>query len=667
VSRGRFSLALLLLLAACTCPSRSPPPVDADAWFVEVGQEGGCWIEPETLQGIGIDPMQDSFPALRLSWADREMPYLPLRTGAGWGLFFFAPDRSTRYSRRTAFLLEPGLAGEKMPLEEPTSAASAPAGGLISQSWEEDHRYLPQAAAEIPWFWEPVYAPGAVTHTVTLPDALPGPLTVTLRLWSHTAAPAAPDHLLRLRWDGRTVGQWEWDGQGMQHLSASWSEQQPLKEHTLVVETPAPPGVDVALVWLDGWQATYRRGVAPSGTVWRAEAGSMRLEEADSGARLLDVTDPFAPRDLGSVPADGLVGTTPGRRYWVGRPDLAPGPLAVRAAEWVDLDALEGVTYLALAPSEFQDPLRPLLEHRQGQGLTTAVVDPQAVYDTFGRGRPDPEAVRELVQSAPSLRYLLLVGDGTAEPWGYDGEPGALRVVVPLTRTAVLGETPADGLLGTDEEGRPAVAVGRFPANSARQVAAMVEKTIRWETQEDPPAALLLNDDEAEFVALIEEIASLLPTRMQAQRLDVGDEESRAELLAALNGGPVWLNYNGHGSLTLLGDEGVLTLEDGEVWREPALVVTWTCLAAHFIHPAQDSMAETWLRARGGGAVAFLGPVGETTTSEQEPFARAFYRALARGDRLGDAWLAALQGQGARDVRWGYTLLGDPALRLVGD
>jgi hypothetical protein len=333
----------------------------------------------------------------------------------------------------------------------------------------------------------------------------------------------------------------------------------------------------------------------------------------------------------------------------------------------VDLGTLEEVVYLAVAPPEFHASLQPLLEHRRSQGLEAAVVTPQAVYDTFGDGRPDPEAMRGLVQSLPALRYLLLVGDGTAEPWGYDDEAGATRVVAPLTRTALLGETPTDVLTGTDGEGQPAVAVGRFPATLPDHVGAMVEKTILWEMAEEPPTALLLSDDEPVFAALTEEIAVLLPTGMPVRRLDAGDEASRAELLLALNDGPAWLNYSGHGSLTLLCDEGVLTLEDGEAWHQPALVVAWTCLAAHFIHPTQDSMAEAWLRTPQGGAVAFLGPVGETTADEQAPFARAFYQSLAGGQRLGDAWLAALQQGGSREVMWGYVLLGDPALRLLGE
>jgi hypothetical protein len=292
------------------------------------------------------------------------------------------------------------------------------------------------------------------------------------------------------------------------------------------------------------------------------------------------------------------------------------------------------------------------------------VVDIQAVYDTFGGGQPGPEAIQALVRGLPNLRYLLLVGDGTAEPGGYDGEAGALRVVAPLARTTVVGETPADGLLGTDETGESIVAVGRFPAASADQVSAMVEKTIGWENSEQPLAALVLSDDEQDFGTLAEEIVTLLPEGVSVQSVDAGDERSREDALAVLKQGPTWLNYTGHGSLTILCDEGVLTIEDGKSWGEPALVVAWTCLAAHFVHPAQDSIGEAWIRAPRSGAVAFLGPAGETTTDEQKPFIQAFYAALKEEQRLGEAWLAALKAGGSQDVALGYILLGDPALRV---
>ncbi|MBN1813532.1 MAG: hypothetical protein JXA14_16965 [Anaerolineae bacterium] len=656
----------LLLLAACACPPTPLPTINDSIWFVETDQEGGYWLGPEMLQSLGADPKGESPPSVRLSLADQQVPYLPLHTEKGWGLFFFAPDRSTRYTQRTALRLETGPPGETIPTGEPPTAASSPGNGLTTLHWEEDLRYFPQANTDAPWLWEPIHAPGAITHTVTLPDALPGPITMTLRLWSHTSShTAAPDHFLRIKWDEQTVGEWEWDGQGMQALTASWEESQPEGEHALILETPTLPEATVAVVWIDGWDMTYRQPVRANGSVWVAEGAALRVEGVEPGVRLLDVTDPAAPQDLGLIPANGTVGTTPGHRYWVGNPEKALEPLVVRAARQVTVDGLESITYLALAPLDFHAPLQPLLELRRDQGLEAQVVDIQAVYDTFGSGQPSPEAIQTLVRSLPNLRYLLLVGDGTAERGGYDGEPGALRVVAPLARTTVVGEIPADGLLGTDEAGKPSVAVGRFPAASTDQVSIMVEKTIGWENSEQPLAALVLSDDEQEFGTVAEEIVTLLPEGVSAQSVDVGDETSREDTLAVLKQGPTWLNYAGHGSLTILCDEGVLTIEDGESWGAPALVIAWTCLAAHFIHPAQDSIGETWVRAPRSGAVAFLGPVGETTTGEQRPFIQAFYAALKEDDRLGDAWVAALQAGGSQDVAWGYALLGDPALRIL--
>ena len=653
------------MLVACTSPPSTSQPTDSGTWFVEVEEEGGYWLGPDTLQMVGSDPLDESPPELRLSWNGRDVPYFPSRTDKGWGLFLFAADHATRYTRRTAFRLDVGVPGTVMQLEEATAAAS-PAGGLVTLHREEDQRYLPQADAVIPWFWEPLYTPGVITHTVELDEALPGPITVTLHLWSHTASSANPDHLLRLKWDGQQVGEWEWDGLGMQHLTASWDEAHPGGEHALAFEAPELPGVSVAMAWLDGWDVTYRRQVEADGTIWRAEGTATHVGAGIEGY-VLDVTDPFAPQGLRSIPAEGTVGTVPGHRYWAGELVEASSPLEVRPAQQVDLDDLGDVTYLALAPAEFHVSLQTLLEHRRGQGLETTVVTPQAVYDTFGNGRPAPEAIRAMVQSLPGLRYLLVVGDGAAESDGYDGDVGLLRVVVPLARTTVLGETPNDAFFGYDGNGKPSVAVGRLPASTPGEVAAMVEKTILWETQEATPEALLLSDDEAEFSTLIGEIAALLPPGIPTQRVDAGEEGSREKALELLRDGPVWLNYNGHGSLTLLCDEGILTLEDGKSWRKPVLVVAWTCLAAHYIHPTQVSMAETWLREPKGGAVAFLGPVGETTTGEQTPFARVFYQALLEKQRMGDAWLAALQAGGSQDVARGFVILGDPALQVLGE
>ena len=80
------------------------------------------------------------------------------------------------------------------------------------------------------------------------------------------------------------------------------------------------------------------------------------------------------------------------------------------------------------------------------------------------------------------------------------------------------------------------------------------------------------------------------------------------------------------------------------------------------VHLASGAL-ETTLRFRLVDSVSG-GWVWNATLKLQNRVMRAFYQALVQGARLGDAWLAALQTGGPRDVTWGFVLLGDPALRL---
>jgi hypothetical protein len=645
-------LILLALLVACS-PSREPivkpqsvaPVEEAEnkaAWFVEVANNGMTWLGPEDLSAMGIDPLEGP-PELDLS-----IPTLPLQVEEGWGLLFFVPDASTRYAERMhlrANVGQTGIAMDTASLPKPGQGRDT-GWGFVHRDWDEV--YMPEAITET-WVGESLYAPAFIDYRLNLPNAVPGPVTIDLHVWSHTDMAPEPDHHLALHWNGHQVGDWTWDGIGMQHLSTSWEIEQ--DEGHLTVEAPAMAGVDVSVAWIDGWDLTYMRRVAADGSIWQATAEGQDLGEAP-GSRLIDVTDPSAPVDMGS--ADGVVGTVPGHRYWAGRPAMAQEPVAIRLADLLDLDRLAEVDYLVVAPHPFQAALDPLIEQRSSQGLTPAVVSPQAIYDTLGTGQPDPAAIQALVEALPDLHYLLLVGDGSVELGGYDGEAGALRVVMPLVKTHFLGETPADGLLGNNR-----VAVGRLPAASATEVSTMVNKILRWLARSTSPQVSFLSDDQSDFRAMSESLAALVPN--EAIHIAAGDDDALDAALNALTSGPAWVNYTGHGSPLRLGP--FLTREDSEAWGEPGVVVAWTCLAAHFAHPTEPSLAETWLRSD-HGVVAFFGPTGETLTSQQQPFAEAFYRGLPSADRIGDAWLAALKTGLVDDVAAGYVLLGDPAMKV---
>lgn len=658
---GFLVIAFLLLTSAIGCTHNAPP--QSKTWFLEVEKEGGYWLGPDFFTNLGLNPEGDSPPDVSLSLEGINLPLLPLRTPAGWGVFFFAPHRSTRYSSRTALKLEVDKRGAHMAYSGfcPSPAIAPLSGALSLVHLEENARYLPQAELDAPWLWEVLYAPANLSFTINLTEALTGPIIITLQLWSHTDFPSEPDHELRIWWDGKLLEKWQWDGTGVYQFQARTELNDKSPEHELTLEALLPPGTEASVLWVDYIEILYRRIVKPTGEVWLAEGEALKVEGDISGAYVVDVTDPLEVKGC-LIPPDGAISTVPGHRYWIGNPYEAMAPVEIRPAHSLSLNELEGIEYLAIAPLEFQGALAPLLELRKSQGLKVGLVEPRAIYDSFSGGRVDPQAIRSLIRSLPSLRYLLIAGDGTAIPGGYDGSSGKYLVVSPFTRTLEIGETPADVLLGMNDLGEPEVAVGRLPAASPNELAYMVDKISRWERLDESPYLLFAYDDEPEFKRAAEEIGR----EIRAAGFNVEFAPGRSEILESLNSGrKTMLGYFGHASLTGFGDEGILKSDDAQDIAGPVLITAWGCLAAHFVHPSQESIAEAWLRSS-GGTVAFLGPTGATTLNEQRPLALALYQALSQEKRLGDAWLRALKAQKGFPIIWGYVLLGDPAL-LIGN
>jgi hypothetical protein len=136
----------------------------------------------------------------------------------------------------------------------------------------------------------------------------------------------------------------------------------------------------------------------------------------------------------------------------------------------------------------------------------------------------------------------------------------------------------------------------------------------------------------------------------------------------ALAGGPLVLNYLGHGSVEswaggALTSAGAASLEGGG--RKP-LAVLMTCLNGFFHDLYTESLAEALLKAPFGGAAAAWASSGLTDPDGQVEMDRALFRALFGEEEvtLGEAVRAAKAGAPAGDLRRTWILFGDPSARL---
>ena len=673
--RRLFLIGLLLLIASASAGCRASVPAipavpgDVSAgWTLVVRDEGPRWLGPDWWRAQGLDPTTFDSDAVHLQRGTETVPFLWLESSDGPGLLFYGTVAPTRLGLAGGYHLTLEAAGTSIPVDVVTVEPSPDAQTTTTATlWlERDNTYRPTAPPGVNWLWTSFNATPTITLTIPLTEALPVPVTLSLHLWGQSSMPQNPDHHIRVLWNGDVVDEHYWDGSALEVWSVTVPQPR-TGDNVLALVSPGDTEAPVEVTWLDKVGVTWLRRLTYPGTGWETWTADTTPSACWDGAVQGPVAVILAGQDgavrgtAGARFADEgrlCVAQRPGERGWIGGPEAAPPPDIVRAREIVTEAALLSADYLVIAPRLFHAALAPLIEAREADGLVVALVTPEQIYDTYGTGEPDAEAIRSAVltlQAGGSLRYLLVVGDASANPaavWA------ANSPVVPTgwVRTAFVGDTPSDHALVADDAGTPLVAVGRFPVSTVAEVEALVAKTLAWEPSS---RLLLLNDDSAEFVQMADALAEI---QTPGQRLDAGDANVRRDLLHWLRTGPGTLVYTGHGSLPLLGDEKFLTVEDAGTWDGPTVVVAWTCLCASFTHPQQSGLSEAWLRDA-KGTVAFVGPTGETTTGDQAALAAAFHRALAEGATLGDALLVGWRAASSEDAEASFLLLGDPALR----
>lgn len=169
------------------------------------------------------------------------------------------------------------------------------------------------------------------------------------------------------------------------------------------------------------------------------------------------------------------------------------------------------------------------------------------------------------------------------------------------------------------------------------------------------------------------ETRALLPSTMSVEVIDRGavndDDETRSRIVAAIDQGPLLVNYYGHGSVDvwtgsgLLNDSNAMTLTNGD---RLSLFVMMTCLNGYAHDVYIDSLAEATLKAENGGAVAVWASSGFTEPEPQFAMNSEFYRQLfgTQPVRLGEAVRRAKQATSDLDVRRTWILFGDPTMRI---
>ena len=683
----------LLLLTACRTESDASPPADlpplssSGTLKISVAQSGLYRLPAAQLVLAGLPPALLAPDNVALFIGDTPVPF--------WiedaTLYFYGRTSTDRYTSVATYLLRwsEKEGGGILVRQEPLSPAAGASASyfLMTEHLQENRIYISRAAPIVaePWFWERL-GPGApFEHLFRLPVApATGDGVLRATLWGATTdSQIDPDHRVALTLNGRSLGAIDWDGAALVSdaltIPAGLLQE---GENRLLITVPGDTGNPIDLSYLDWLEIGYPvRPELDHGMLELVDVvGDLTIADV---ALLFDITDPAAPFLYRFTPAGGeLSFHLDEPRSLValaGASGLEPAGIApLGQSDWSAPDL--AADYLIIAPAGLVAELEPLVAARREQNLSVLLVPLEEIGDEFGAGAATPLAIHAFLQHAyqkwapPQLRYLLLVGDGTFDYRDYLEVSPPYLVPPLLLPVSHSGETVSDSRLGElDGDGRPDIAVGRWPVSSPAQVGALVRRTLAYEAAGETPSRSLFvaDDSEPSFARMSDRL--IWGAGLDEDVLTLYGA-SADELIAAWNQGAWLINYAGHGSLGLWGKSEILSRDALQGLAEtslPPIVIHLTCLTGYFAHPEQDSLAEKMLW-HPNGPVAVIAASSLTLSSHQEPFAAALLEALIDPAvrTMGDALLHAqgapgLDSDEGQEVIDTFSLLGDPTLVIT--
>jgi hypothetical protein len=528
----------------------------------------------------------------------------------------------------------------------------------------------------------------------------PKPLTLTVRNIETTSAQSAQlqvslqgvtvqDHQINVFVNGAFVDSIFFFGQNPATQNFSLPLPALVEGDNAVALVPTAAGNDVSIV--DYVRLTYPHSFKADNDSLQFTIKSTqgpRIEGFTTPSiRMFDITDAKAVQELYPViesSGAGFAATiSPGShgkaRRIVALTDaqvLHPASLTLNKPSTLNQD-INAADLLIISYRDFIPSLAPFVAQRHDRdGFTVKVVDVEDVYDEFGYGAHGSQAIKDFLSLAATSwaikpRYLLLVGDASYDPRNYLGN-GMWDFVPSMHVDTLHMEADSDDSLGDfDNDGVPELAIGRLPARTIPEANVMVSKIVNFSPADVPQSALMVADNPVgyDFEAFDEHLITLLPTNMSVQRVyRSSDPTPYDNIITKINQGVALVNYSGHGNIDIwagpiFSSGDALALNNGN--RLP-FVTVMDCLNGFFSDPILEGLAESFLKAPNGGAIASFASSGLTNAISQHEMGYRMFQLLygPQSIAIGDVSRQAKSATQDIDVRRTWILFGDPSMKV---
>ena len=366
--------------------------------------------------------------------------------------------------------------------------------------------------------------------------------------------------------------------------------------------------------------------------------------------------------------------------------DAIPTPGIQPARPYTDITS-GPADYLILTHADFESDLGAVVSAREALGLTVETVVVDDVYAQFSHGNFDAAAIRTYlgtIADAWGLEYVLFVGGDTTDYLGQVSSSISFIPTIYVPTHPVVQYTPSDpAMTDWDGDGIPNLAHGRLPVRNSEELATVIQKILDYPTAGHAGSLVFAADNPdrgTSFSAISESFAATAAGSWTIHRAYLSDAEAatvaaaNATLTSAINGGAAMVNFLGHSSFSVWTFDGLFDTGDAAVltnFGQPTIVTQWGCWNTYHVDPDYDTMSHILMLDGAHGAAAALGASTLTTVfGDQSLGPRVLQKIISEGMPIGKAVQEAKQEiagtEALIDVIYGWTLLGDPAMTVLG-
>ena len=556
-------------------------------------------------------------------------------------LLFYGESYEDKYTRDNVYWLTYGsTTGKRVGTREVT-----PGTGILAESYtaithlEENTSYVNLVPGEDDlerWLGRAAFNNGSSntiwTTSFSLSDTVTGTgqLTIVLAGASYSAA-ISPDHHAVIKIHDQDVVESSWDGPTATTIVAE-IESGILEDgnNVLSVSLPGDTGAPYDYVYVDWAEISYPREFKASNdqiqfTYETTGVSKFQIDEFSSASPILyDITDPWTVIALTGTEIQGVeapyslvfedelaspasyAATTDAHSLSVGSIQVdSPSSLQTGSAD-----------YILITHADFISQAGAITDYRAGQGLRTALVNVQDIYDQFGYGIEGAGPIKSFLAHAydqwtkPAPSFVFLVGTGHYNPKNFNPAVyGVFRknFIPPYlayvdTSAYPTTETAADNRYVTlaGEDNLPDMMLGRLAVTSGTDVTGYLNKVTIYEqvpadaSWKNKILAVADNADAAgNFSVVMESVLQCcMPSRYEAQRVYLGIDpyftgtSARTAIINGINSGKFIVNYQGHGASFEWASESMFRYSDVSSLTNTTafpIVLSMTCNVGYYI------------------------------------------------------------------------------------